>query len=112
MAKSFVQRNLNILKSSASLAAGASVSGSSPSTGFARIVGGLIVSASSVAGSGLSIRQSFDGGANWDHVTACQITANSGSAFSVAVVGDAVQVFYKTDSAASVVRMNWELRPI
>jgi len=112
MSKQFVQRNDIVLQSTASLGASASISGSAPCSGYSKLVGGIITNASSVAGSGLSVRQSFDGGDNWDYVTACQIAACDGDGFLIDVIGDAVEVFYKTDSAASLVRMKFQLRPI
>jgi len=115
MSKTMVQRTETVLTFSGSLAAAASVSGSFPCLGHSRIVGTVFSTASSVAGSGLIVKQSIDKGVNFDYITPCSIAANSAcnSAFSIEIVGDTVQVDYKNGATvAASVRMKWYLRPI
>ena len=112
MSKIYVQNMPVVLDYSASLAAKGSTTGSLICNGYARIVGLHWSNASAESVSGLEVRQSANGGTNWDYVTRYVPAANSGSAFSVEIIGDAVQVFYKTDSAAASIRSLWQLRPV
>ena len=115
MTRTAVQRTVNVLTYSGSLDSSGSTSGSTYSQGFSRIVGAVYTDASSVAGSGLTVRQSLDLGQNWDYITACQIAACSAcdSAFSIEIVGDAVKVDYINGATtASNVRIKWYLKPV
>lgn len=113
MTRTYAQSVVNILTYSASLAAAASISGSLSSVGYARLVGTLFSSASSAAGCSLMIDQSGDGGTNWDQLSACDISTESGSGFSIELVGDAVRVrFHTADDDASAIRALWTLRPV
>jgi len=113
MPKLHVQKAPPVWSTSASLASsGSSTSGSFICPGYARITGIIISSASSESGSGLRISQSPNFGDNYDYHTDYQISACSGSAFSIEIVGNCVKVDYKTDSAADVFRTLWQLRPI
>ena len=111
-----VQGTELVLNTTSSLAAAGSVSGSFFSEGYARIVGMVISNASLVAGSGISIRQAISSCAansgSWDYITTANLTACSGSAFDVEIYGQVVQVFHKVDSAASIFRSRWYLRPL
>jgi len=111
--KTFVQRVGNVLSYSGSLASGCGLtSGSIPCKGYSRLVGMIISSASSLSGSGLRIGQSADLGINFDYWTSFNISACSGSAFSVEIVGDAIQVDFAVDSQADEIRTLWHLRPV
>lgn len=111
--KTFIQRVGEALSYSGSIASGDSItSGSIPCKGYSRITGILTSSASSLSGSGLRISQSADLGANFDYVTSWNISACSGSAFSVEIVGNAVQVDFAVDDDADEVRTLWHLRPV
>jgi hypothetical protein len=108
-----VQRLPAIWQTSGSLALSASAASDSVwSKGYSRAVGIIISSASSKAGSGLRICQSSDSGTNFDYCTDFEISACSGSAFSVEVVGDMIKIEYRTDSEAAEFRTLWQLRPI
>ena len=111
-----VQSTKEVFNSTASLAAAGSTSGSFYSEGYARIRGLIVSNASLVAGSGISIRQAISQAAAtsgcWDYVTTSNLTACSGSAFDVTIYGSVVQVFHKTDSAASIFRSRWYLLPL
>ena len=113
MAKIFVQQFPTVWQTSASIAVSGSVaSGSYACEGYARLVGILTANASSVAASGLRVYQSMDSGSNWDFYSDWVITACSGSAFSIEILGNTVKLEYRTDSAASQFRTLWMLRPV
>lgn len=113
MSKIYVQALPEVFATSASLAASGSISsGSFYTAGYARLIGIAIASASAKSGSGLAIYQSSDYGQNWDYATIYAPTACSGSAYSIEVVGNAAKIEYRTDSAASIFRTSWRLRPI
>ena len=111
--KIYVQKFPEVFATSASLAASASTSGSMVCDGYARIIGGIISSASLKAGSGLRIWQSFNDGLDWDYFTDYVLSACSGSAFSIEIIGNAVKVGICTDgTGAPILRTHWQLRPI
>lgn len=113
MGRTYAQATPVVLQVSASLAAATSISGSRSCVGYSRIVGILFSSASSVAGCSLLIDQSADSGTAWDQTTACNLSANSGSGFSVEIVGNMVRVrFINGDDDATAVRALWTLRPV
>ncbi len=113
MSKVYVQNFPVVWQSSASLATSGCSGGSALSAGYARLVGGIISAASAKAASGLRIWQSFDSGSNWDFWTDYVPSASSASAFSIEVIGNAVKVDFRTDSAgASILRTLWQLRPV
>ncbi|MFA6358715.1 MAG: hypothetical protein WCY09_08690 [Candidatus Omnitrophota bacterium] len=113
MSRLYGQAVIEILRSSGSLAAGGNISGSVISMGCRSIVGIVFSSASSKAASGLSIYQSADYGASWDYVSASVVAADSGSGFSIEVVGNAAKVTYiNGDDDASALRACWYLRPV
>ncbi len=113
MARVLCQSFPIVWQTSASLAASASTGGSAISTGYARLVGGLVAAASAKAASGLRIWQSFDSGNNWDYKTDFAPSASSASAFSIEIIGNAVKVDFRTDSSgASILRTLWQLRPV
>lgn len=112
-AKIWVQDMPTVLESSASLVASGCVSASKSSDGYARIVGIAFSSGSSVSGCALFIDQSLDAGANWDFVSACNLSENSASGYSIELVGNAVRVrFHNGADNASAVRHLWRLRPM
>ncbi len=114
--KTSIQRTSDdVLSHSGSLDASASISGSAYSRGYARVVGTVFTDASSVAGSGLTVRQSTDLGQNWNYITACAIAACSAcdSAFSIEIIGNAVSIEYVNGTGvASSLRALWYMRPI
>ena len=113
MTKTMIQRSAEAWVYSGSIPASGSVtSGSIPCKGYGRIVGLIASSASSESASGLQIRQSGDLGQNYDYTTACGLSACSGSAYSIEIVGNAVEIVFKTDSQADEFRSYWHLRPI
>lgn len=103
-------------QTTASLASSGSLSsGSFYTHGYARILGIVISSGSGVdAASAVRVRQSTDGGSNYDFITACQLSACSGSAFSIEVVGNVADIEYRGDTTASIAefRSLWQLRPV
>ncbi len=97
-----------------SLAANASTMAcSSLCNGYARLVGGVIGTASLSSGCGLKVSQSFDAGTNWDYQTLYAVGACSASTFSIELAGNAVRVdiFNGATSNASI-RSWWGLRPV
>jgi len=95
------------------MAAGASQSsGPFVTSGYAELVGILFTSSSLVSPSGLRIWQSGDSGSNWDYYTDYAVAAETGCAFTIAIVGDMARIDVRTDSAASVFRTAWRLRPV
>lgn len=113
MGRTYAQATPTVLDYSASLAAAASISASRSSIGYSRLVGVMLSSASSAAGCSLLVDQSPDGGTNWNQTTACDLSTDSGSGFSIEIVGDAVRVrFVNGADSASTVRALWQLRPI
>lgn len=118
MSKIYVQNATPVFQYSGSLSASggtsACISGSAYCAGYSRLIGGLISNASSIAGSGVRIRQSFDGGANWDSISASdQVAACTAYSTEVNIRGNAVVVEYRNaGTAASLVRANFVLLPI
>jgi len=111
--KTFIQRVGSAWTYSGSLASGSVItSGSIPVKGYSRLVGIIATSASTLSGSGLNIGQSADFGLNFDYYSSYTISACSGSAFSIEIVGDAIKIDFGVDSEADEVRMIWHLRPI
>ena len=114
--KIVVQGTKEVLNSTASLAAAGSTSASFYSEGYARLRGMVVSNASLIAGSGITIRQALSQAAatsgSWDYVTTSNLTACSGSGFDVTIYGSVVQVFHKTDGAASIFRSRWYLLPL
>jgi len=94
--------------------AAASMSASYVCNGYAYLMGFLRTDQALDSGSGLIVRQSVDGGVNWDYVSASDgIGANASAACKIEIIGDAVQVFVRNGAtAASSLRMLWQLRPI
>ena len=94
-------------------ASGSQTSGSFWSYGYARLVGLVISNASAKAASGLRVWQSGDGGDNWDYFSDWTLSACSGSAFSIEIIGNAAKVDFRNGAtAASLFRTLWQLRPI
>lgn len=115
MSKVHVQSMPLILEhTSGCLAANGSLTGSLISYGYARLVGGFRSDVATETASGLRIEQSFDGGSNWDLVSASDLVGASGIATcSVEVLGDAVRVTIRNGATeASALRTTWRLRPI
>jgi hypothetical protein len=115
MSKVYLQKFPIVWESTASLAAGASTtSGSFPIDGYARLIG-LITSNASAAGSGLKIWQGISPSgatASLIYSSNYDLSACSGSAFSIEVIGTVGQIDYVADSAASIFQTVWQLRPI
>ena len=109
--KVFVQKSPSVWNYSGSLS-GSTSSGSFACDGYARVTGIIISSTSSVAGSGLRIKQSSDYGLNYDYVTTCALSACSGSAYSIEIVGNSVEIEFIPDGSVDVFRTNWQARPI
>jgi hypothetical protein len=113
MAKIWVQNMPAVLDSSGSLVASGSISGSKLCDGYSNIVGIAYNNASSVAGCALFIEQSADQGTSWDWVSACNLSADSGSGYNIVIVGDAVRIrFHNGADNSTAVRMLWRLRPV
>ena len=115
MSKTNVQKGLEILSYTGSLAIGGSISGSVIDYGMSKIIGIVFSDASSMTGSGIIIKQSIDGGENWDHQSTWDISACDvgNSAFELSVIGDAVKIEYRNGSEiASNLRMKWYTRPV
>jgi len=112
MSRVFAQAFPVVWSTAASQAATASAAGSAVSHGYARLVGMHWANASAVSSSGLRIWQSSDMGVNWDFWTDFVPSASSASAFSIEIVGNAVKVQFKPDTAASLLRSLWQLRPV
>lgn len=116
MSKIYVQHFPVVWQTSASLASSGSLgSASIICNGYSRLVGIAIASGSGKdSASAIYIKQSADSGVNWDFTTSCALSACSGSAFSVEIVGNAVQVEYRGDTTASTTafRTLWQLRPV
>lgn len=112
MSKTNVQDFSSAWSNSASLAAaGSATSGSFYAHGYARLVGIHAANASAKAGSGLRIWQGFSS-ACFDYFTDYVPSACSGSGFSIEIIAPFGKIDYITDSAASILRSNWALRPI
>ena len=114
--KMYVQGTESVLASSAALGISASVAGSAIALGHAKVVGLLWANASAAegTGSGLHVLQSSDLGTTWDIVTASySVAASVGRSVSAEVVGNAVKIqFWNGETAASLVRTRFYLRPV
>ena len=115
MAKVFVQKFPSVLTYSGSLAANTAITGSAKCAGYSRLLGFITMSSSSETASGLNIKQSVDGGINWDCVSASDAiaTATGSAACSLEILGDAVRVSFKA-GATTITSMKtlFQLRPI
>ena len=114
MAKIYVQSSPCVWGTTASMAANASQSsGSFFVQGYARLVGTVYSSGSLVSTCGVYIRQSSDGGSNYDYVYKSALSEGGASGFSIEVVGDVADVglYCGADNAASV-RAAFRLRPV
>ncbi len=113
MAKIYVQNFPTVFQSSASFLSTACPSGSAISNGYARIIGVAYAGCTMDAASGISVYQSADGGSNWDYVSQWSLSASSGSAFSIEIVGDAVKVIVRSSTCnVNPFRTLWQLRPV
>lgn len=114
MPKIYPQATVSLLSHSGSLAAGASISGSAPATGYARLVGGVTTNASTVSACGIFVEQSFNEGLSWDLISASNtIAACTTAACDTAIIGNYVRVrIHNGATAASLYRANFYLRPI
>lgn len=113
MARIYIQSSPSVLSSTASMAGGATLSGSVACRGYSRIKGMLITSSSLAATSGLSIYQSLDLGTNWDWVTLATVSTCSGSVLSASLFGNAVKVLVTVGATdAAVFRTKWWLMPL
>jgi hypothetical protein len=112
MSKVYAQSTDVVLSRTASLpASGSFSSGSFACGGYARLVGILVTNASAKSGSGLRVSFGMSSG-SWDINNDYAPAACGASQYSLEVVGPYVKVDYITDSAASIFRTNWMLRPI
>lgn len=114
MAKIFIQASPCPWGSSTSMLATASqTSGTIPSAGYARVTGVIISSASLVSGSGLQIWQSSDGGSHWDYEYRSDLSACSGSGYSLEILGNAIKIDIKNGADnAGIFRTAWRFRPV
>lgn len=89
-------------------------SGSFSVKGYARLVGGVFADEALDPASGVCVQQSFDGGVNWDYAYKNTVSASSGSAFSLELVGDTARILLWAASnvTATSVRSSWRLRPV
>ena len=113
MARTFGQATTEVfnLTSGCFTAAGAS-SGSANSSGYSQLFGFITTDQTTETGSGLLIRQSVDGGTNWDLVSASDVIAAS-AACAVNIQGNAVRVDISLGATeASALRCGFWLRPI
>ncbi len=103
-------------QTTASLASSGSIgSGNFFSHGYARLLGIAVCSGSGTdSASALRVRQSIDGGTNYDWVVTCALSACSGSAFSIEIVGDVIDITYFGDLTADSdeFRTKWVMRPV
>lgn len=88
-------------------------SASMPALGYGTLRGYITTDASLITGSGIALRQSVDGGANWDYVSASDtIGAGASAACYVTIIGDAVRVDLTCgDDEASAMRFGFWLWP-
>ena len=113
MAKIWIQYATCPWGYSGSLDANASTAGSFSTLGYARLTGIVYSSCALDTASGVLVRQSGNGGVNWDHAYASTVNTGGGSAFALEVYGDAAQVLLKMGAASGAsVRAAWHLRPI
>ena len=114
MSKLYTQNFPEVLKYSGALAANASVSGSIPCAGYSQLVGYIYSSGSAETGSGLSIKQSVDGGTNWDINSGCLASATAfTSSCMIDTIGNAFKVRYCNGATtAACVRMLFQMKPV
>ena len=108
------QATLTVFSYAASLAAGASTSGSVGCQGFATMVGAVFVSDSTLATCGIKVSQSLDAGSSWDIVSASNAVANNSStACTTSILGNAIRVEIQNGAtAASRIRALFYLKPL
>lgn len=113
MAKIYVQKFPAVLVSSASFVATACPSGSMLCGGYSRIVGIVYAGCTMDTGSAIRVEQSADKGTNWDYKTEYSMSACSGSAFSINIVGNAVRVTMRSSTCnVNPFRTLWQLCPV
>ena len=93
MGKVYVQHTGSAWNYSGSIVATGSVnSGTFSTKGYKHLVGGIYISGSLTSTSGLVIRQSFDGGSNWDYVTNYAPSTVGASVYDITVYGDKMMI--------------------
>lgn len=115
MGRTYPQSSKEVFRiTSGCFTANGASSGSHVCRGYSQLVGFFRSDASTVAASGLKIRQSVDGGVNWDYVSASDQIAEGGSTACIMnIIGDAVRIDVTLgDDEASSLRMGFWLRPI
>ncbi len=112
MARIYAQAPEVVLETTASLANGATISGSLISDGYARL-SGMFISNTAMSACGLRVEQSSDRGATWDSASLYTVAACAGSVFDFPIYGNAVRVTASnTLAAASLIRGYFGLRVI
>lgn len=116
MAKIYAQKLGDVWKqTTASLVASGSVgSGAIPCGGYTKLLGVMTTSGSGANACALRIRESIDGGANWDIVSSSAVGACSANTYSFDIVSDVIEITYFGDTTADTdeVRTKWMLRPV
>jgi hypothetical protein len=81
--------------------------------GYGSLRGYFRTDASLIAGSGIALRQSVDGGVNWDYMSASDTVAEGASvACEMTIIGDAVRIDLTCgDDEASAMRFGFWLWP-
>lgn len=114
MARMAAQAAPTLFSHSGSLAADAVLSGSLAAQGYSRARGVFRSDVASVAGSGVRIQQSIDGGVTFDVMSSSALaTACAASTFDVPVVGNLVKFTWANgNAAASTARVLVYLLPV
>ena len=89
-------------------------SGSFSIKGYARMTGIVFADEALDPASGVTVQQSIDDGTNWDYSYKNTVSASSGSAFSLEMVGDVARILVWATSnvSATSIRAKWRLRPV
>lgn len=88
-------------------------SGSFSTLGMARLTGIVFTDEALDPASGVTVQYTADG-TNYDYSYKNTVSASSGSAFSLEVVGEAAQIIIWATSnvSATSIRTGWRLRPV
>lgn len=114
MGRQFPQVPMEVWRlTSGCFTANAACSASMPALGYGKLRGYMTTDASLIAGSGIALRQSVDGGVNWDYVSASDtVAAGASVACEMTVIGDSVRVDLTCgDDEASAMRFGFWLWP-
>lgn len=89
-------------------------SGSFSIQGFSRLTGIVYTDEALDPACGVTLQQSVDGGANWDHSACSTVGASTSGSFNFTLATDdaRILIWAASDTTATSIRTEWRLWPI